>query len=94
MDKPPFDCKYEKDCGRMGVSIPEECITYCQAYEDSLKKHGLKDHEIAQLVGEVTQAFYDYYGMVGDRPPQCYRSIISRAVNDYLIRSGLKIDKI
>ena len=50
-------------------------------------KMGLKDHEIAELVNNITNAVRPIcdYG--------CLREIVSRTVNNYLRTKNLKIDK-
>lgn len=56
-----------------------------------MEKHGLKDHEIRELVNHITNGLVNK--LSGYKLPQCLRTIIHDLVVNYLITHDLKLDK-
>ena len=54
--------------------------------------HGLNDHEIRELITHVTNGIVK--GLIGFNLPQCLRSIVHRAVMEYLTVNSLRLDEI
>jgi hypothetical protein len=74
--------------GRPGMEVREARIVLADAYERlAAKSGGLKDHQIAKLVGHLTAEMHSHWQL-----PEMLRQVISRTICEHLAAQGLRID--